>query len=997
MLDFFLLLTRIQPNIVFRYDLQTEPLSIAVSHDAGEVNLRDLPRERISIPEQLLLNILVHQPPKNGRSLIGKEYRERVLFFLRDILPQQVSLPPENPRLQLNYLIEPARQSCRVWVDFAGTRCSALRDVPKDQLSAAERVFINFLAGVPLNNGSFFVGQHLLARLYYLLAKLPSVSIPSGNPLKIQNRTPSLQGVFQAKNGRYKFLLKINDVILTEQNAKLFGERNFVLLHGGEIYALDHFSALLLEYYLPSDIFLEKNEVPRFAADCLPILQAKGLPLLLPAELAAVHKSVIGSPAAPLLEVVAQQDDRLELKIKYDYGLPVLPEYRADNNADFYEVRLQGRKHFLKRDKKSEDWLHNYLCDLHFTPQGGSYLVSHDDFVDFITYEFPALQTNIGLKLAGANLNQYVYADQSFAVDLNFRQTSGIDWFEFTPLYKIKGDIFTHEQIRGLINARKEYVRLPDGSLVKVPQEEFTYLQGYLSGRGKPAANGKYQVKKHDLYYLYSGVRERMCAQVDDSLQTLLHKLADFSGIPAVDLPQDIQGEPRAYQRQGYHWLHFLHDNNFHGILADDMGLGKTLQVLLLLLRLQQDGRLQNPALIVAPTSVVYNWVNEIKKFTPSLRVLVLSGSRSRVLKVKEASGYDILITSYAMLRNDLAHYSQKEFDYLVLDEAQYIKNPKTGIAKAVKCLQTRWRLALTGTPVENHLSELWSIFDYLMPGFLSTLSFFKAMYGSDHERLRQKIHPFILRRAKEEVLTELPPKNEIESFCELLPEQEALYVHILQSQRQKLMSALRTSDIGKLQLNILACLLKLRQACCHPALLKGEATITESAKFNQFKELIAEILENGSKVIVFSQFVEMLSIMRQYLDGAQIPYAYLDGATRNRQAVIDNFNVERRLPIFLCSLKAGGIGINLTSANYVIIYDPWWNPAVEQQAMDRVYRIGQTKEVFVYKLITKGTVEEKILALQNKKKSLIDAVITSDLATEKKITKEELEDLLSY
>ncbi|MDR1997053.1 MAG: DEAD/DEAH box helicase, partial [Candidatus Margulisbacteria bacterium] len=417
----------------------------------------------------------------------------------------------------------------------------------------------------------------------------------------------------------------------------------------------------------------------------------------------------------------------------------------------------------------------------------------------------------------------------------------------------------------------------------------------------------------------------------------------------------------------------------------------------LLLARLKQSGRLTRPALIVAPTSVVYNWVAEIDKFTPELLVLVLSGSRDRVLKVKDAARYDVLITSYALLRNDLEHYAHMEFSYMVLDEAQYIKNPKAQIARAVKCVNTRWRLALTGTPIENHLSELWSIFDFLMPGFLSTLSYFRAVYGADYGRLKKKIHPFILRRTKEEVLKDLPPKNEIDSFCELLPEQELAYLRVLRSQREELFSALQTTDINRMQLNILSCLLKLRQVCCHPALLKGETVIPESAKFNQFKELIAEIMENNSKVIVFSQFVEMLAIMRKFLDGQKIKYAYLDGSTRDRQAVITEFNADPEIKIFLCSLKAGGIGINLTSANYVIIYDPWWNPAVEQQAMDRVYRIGQTKEVFVYKLITKGTVEEKILALQKKKRSLIDAVITSDVAVEKKITKEELEELLTY
>ncbi|MDR1323554.1 MAG: DEAD/DEAH box helicase, partial [Candidatus Margulisbacteria bacterium] len=890
-----------------------------------------------------------------------------------------------------------ANNSFRVAVDLTDTSFRLLRDVPKGHLPRAEKIFISFLAGVPVSSGCFYVNQKLLARLCYLLAKLDRRQI-RGTDLNFSSAGPDLRGVFREKKGRYEFLLQIGEKILRADNAELLGEKNQVLLFENTVYQLDHFIAAALAKYLTGGaVYLSKAEALQFSADCLPVLTERGLPIELPESLRALKNSVLAGPSTPTLEIIKEAAGILEIKLSYDYGLPERPEYRADDDSDFYEIQNAGQTYYLRRDKKSEDWLNVYLSDLRFAARRNRFFIEHDYFVDFMTYEFPNLRKTIGLKVLGEHLEQFVYTDQAFSVDLTFTQSSGIDWFDFTPLYKIKDNVFTHAQIEELIADNKEYVRLNDGSLIKVPKQEFAYLQSYLAGRSKKTAAGKYQVRKYDLYYLYSGVREQMSAQVDASLQTLLAALENFSGVAAAPLPTGVQGQPRHYQLHGFNWLYFLHEHSFHGILADDMGLGKTLQVLLLLASLKQSGRLEYPALIVAPTSVVYNWVAEINKFTPDLKVLVLSGSRDRILKFKEAANYNIVITSYALLRNDLAHYSGQQFDYLVLDEAQYIKNPKTGIAKAVKCLQTRWRLALTGTPIENSLSELWSIFDFLMPGFLSSLSFFRAMYNDEPERVRKKIHPFILRRAKTEVLTDLPPKNEIDSFCELLPEQEALYLKVLQAQKRELLSALRATDINKMQLNILAGLLKLRQVCCHPALVKDERLIVESAKFNQFKELTAEILANGSKVIVFSQFVEMLSIMRKYLDDEKIKYAYLDGATKDRQRLIDDFNADAKTPVFLCSLKAGGVGINLTSANYVIIYDPWWNPAVEQQAMDRAHRIGQTKEVFVYKLITKGTVEEKILALQKKKKSLIDAVITSDAAAEKKITREELEELLAY
>ncbi|MDR2430680.1 MAG: SNF2 helicase associated domain-containing protein, partial [Candidatus Margulisbacteria bacterium] len=573
MIDFFLALAQAPPNVVFHYDVILEPLSIALEYDRAEINnLKDLPRERVSVPEQALINILVQQPAKNGRYNIAREYRERALYLLQDILPGRVVLPPEKPEINLRYILEPTRQNCKIWVDFAGTPYAALREVPRDKLSRAERVFINFLAGVPVNGGCFFVGQHQLARMYYFLARTPNVLLKSGRQLLIHNTPPNYQGIFRGERGRYEFALTLAGDVLSRRNCQLIGEKNFVLFHQGVVYALDNISALLFERYLPAPVYLMREEIPKFAADCLLPLAARGLNFNFPAEFTALNASVVGAPPAPVLAVLGESAGRLKIKIKYDYGLKILPEYARVDNAEFYRVEQDGREYFLKRDKKSEDWLHTYLSERRFLAENDGYTVEHDDFVDFMTYEFPGLKQNIGLKILGERLEQYVYADQEFDIDLDFRQSSGIDWFEFAPVYKVKDAVFTHAQIQDLLAAEKEYVRLPDGSLVKIPRREFDYLQSYLAGRSQKTANGKYQVRKYDLYYLYSGVRDQMKARMDESLQTLLNSLENFSGIPPRALPQGLKGAPRSYQLLGYYWLQFLHDHNFHGILADDMG-----------------------------------------------------------------------------------------------------------------------------------------------------------------------------------------------------------------------------------------------------------------------------------------------------------------------------------------------------------------------------------------------------------------------------------------
>jgi SNF2 family DNA or RNA helicase len=451
--------------------------------------------------------------------------------------------------------------------------------------------------------------------------------------------------------------------------------------------------------------------------------------------------------------------------------------------------------------------------------------------------------------------------------------------------------------------------------------------------------------------------------------------------------------------------MHFLHEHRFHGILADDMGLGKTVQALTYL----QDWRSRwgsRPNLVLAPTSVVFNWVNEAKKFTPELKSLLLVGPKRKELfgKIEES---DLILTSYALFRRDVKELTRFSWRTVILDEAQNIKNYRSKTALLVKELKAEQRWALTGTPLENRLSELWSIFDFLMPNFLGNYPHFKRKYqqpieveqSSIHlERLRKRIFPFVLRRLKSEVAQELPPKTEVTNYCEMTSEQAKIYQDMLEACRRQVFQEVEKRGIDRSQVSILTALLRLRQICCHPELLgpsfqkKGSL----SGKMEAFKDLVTEVISEGHRVLVFSQFVEMLGLIRSWLEEEKIVYEYLDGRTKRREDRIRRFNEDASIPLFLVSLRAGGTGLNLTGADYVVHYDPWWNPAVQDQATDRVHRIGQTKHVFSYKLITRDSVEEKILLLQERKRGLVKGLLSADSAIGKKLTHEDLEYLFS-
>ncbi len=469
-----------------------------------------------------------------------------------------------------------------------------------------------------------------------------------------------------------------------------------------------------------------------------------------------------------------------------------------------------------------------------------------------------------------------------------------------------------------------------------------------------------------------------------ERLLQLGQELSDFAGIATVPPPAALQTTLRQYQQVGLNWLQFLRRYGFGGILADDMGLGKTVQTLAHLLVEKEQGRLDRPCLIVAPTSLMGNWRREARQFAPALSVLVLQGTH-RQQDYARIAAHDLVLTTYPLVVRDAQVLAAGNYHYLILDEAQYIKNPKSKSARVVRDIDARHRLCLTGTPMENHLGELWAQFDFLMPGLLGRDSDFVRRFrtpierhgdGLRREQLARKVAPFMLRRTKAQVVTELPPKTEMLRSVVLGSKQAGLYESIRLAMEKKVRQAIASKGLARSHIMVLDALLKLRQTCCDPGLLALEeaAQVQESAKLEMLMELLPALLEEGRRVLLFSQFTRMLTIIEKQLQGQGISYVKLTGQTRDRDAVIDRFK-SGEVPLFLISLKAGGVGLNLTEADAVIHYDPWWNPAAENQATDRAYRIGQDKPVFVYKLITENTVEEKILLMQERKQNLAQGI----------------------
>ena len=557
------------------------------------------------------------------------------------------------------------------------------------------------------------------------------------------------------------------------------------------------------------------------------------------------------------------------------------------------------------------------------------------------------------------------------------------------------------------------FVDIGAGSWLEVPRSVLKPIVGTLLElyqKQSVGENGQLRLPRQQAPLLQV-LEEQLCReggrlrwQGGAKIRRLAEELRNFQGIEAVPAPFGLCATLRPYQERGLAWLQFLRGYGFGGILADDMGLGKTVQTLAHLLVELEAGRLERPALVVAPTSVLSNWQSEAARFAPGLRVLVLHGSK-RAEHFAALEGYHLVITSYALLPRDVATLVSISWHSVILDEAQYIKNPKSRAAQAASALPAANRLCLTGTPLENHLGELWSLFHFLMPGFLGQETAFNTLFrypiekrgvGGRRQQLVRRIAPFILRRDKGQVATELPSKTEIIQSVEFDSAQRRLYESIRVAMADKIGRLLKAKGLARSHIEMLDALLKLRQVCCDPRLVKLESArkVKESAKLQVLMEMLEELMDEGRKVLIFSQFASMLVLIEEELQLRHIQYSKLTGQTRKRDDAIAAFQ-SGEVPVFLVSLKAGGVGLNLTAADTVIHYDPWWNPAVENQATDRAYRIGQDKPVFVYKLVAANTVEEKILQLQQRKQALAGDIYQKRQGEEDNVSGLRAEDFL--
>lgn len=744
------------------------------------------------------------------------------------------------------------------------------------------------------------------------------------------------------------------------------------------------------------------SDLPKLLTEYVPKVAAS-LGTELP-ELEAVA-DVLDAP--PTFAVRANGDiveASVKLKVAYgDHEFDVPPQGLPAPLAFVQQEAGATRPCVVRRDVGAEMASVQEVMNLGFeAAEDGETLVARGDrAIDFWTHGLGELPESwdrfVPDDLVGVQI-------RDAAVSPRARVASGVDWLSVDMVFEVGGVAVDETELRSCLENGRHLVRLEDGSYAPIEAEQVSDILGrmaeiYAGAEGKDRVSLAQAGRVQDLLALVGK------PTVAPTAKKLFDKLNDLGAIETVAKPRSLKASLRPYQKEGLSWLVFLHGLGTGGILADDMGLGKTVQTIAFLLWLKgkhKTKRLRHA--VVAPTSVVPNWLAEIEKFAPSLKAVLWHGPdrHDRVDEVEEA---DIIVTSYALVRRDEEFLQSLDLSYVILDEAQHIKNPLSATARAAKKLDSKHRLALTGTPIENRLSEIWSIFDFVSPGMLGPLERFEEKFarpidrGDEEvaERLRAAIHRFILRRTKSEVAKDLPPKIEQDIVVPMSDNQARLYQQVLRQIRDSVMSEVEKQGVAKSQIQILAALTRLRQVACDPRLMKleGDWDGELSGKLSALREIVQEAVAGGHRVLIFSQFVEMLKLIRNLLDEEGVRYEYLTGASKDRMGMVERFNGDESISAFLISLKAGGTGLNLTGADTVIHFDPWWNPAVEDQATDRAHRIGQSRTVSVYRLIARNSVEEKILQLSAKKRALVSNVLGSDAPT-KGLSKADIDDLFS-
>lgn len=680
-------------------------------------------------------------------------------------------------------------------------------------------------------------------------------------------------------------------------------------------------------------------------------------------------------------------------ELNYRYGEH---EFNAFENPNLDQL-------IIVRQPKREEFFTEYLVQLGFQPKGNGFILRNEDQIyEFITSHVNELAKECELFYSNDFKKINIKSPGSFKAGL--RVNNDMNLLEMN----LDFNEVPKDELRDMFRSyrmKKKYYRLKDGSFINLEEDKLDDVWDiikHLNLTSKDFEEESIQLPKNTAVYLNSAFGDKnLEVNKDDDFTELVDNILNPS-ITDFTVPDKIRAELRPYQVSGYKWLRTLAEHKLGGILADDMGLGKTLQTIVYMAAIKEEDD-KARFLIVCPSSLVYNWQDEIENFAPHLTADIVTGNPKERQDIIEKTNYaDILITSYPLIRRDISFYESINFHTVFIDEAQYIKNADSQNSKSVKQLVSSHRFALTGTPIENSLSELWSIFDFIMPNYLLTHAKFVNQYEKPIMReeegvlsdLNRKIIPFVLRRMKKDVLHELPDKVETKMLTDMEEEQRKVYLSFLENVRSEINSEIEEKGIEKSKMKILAALTRLRQICCHPATFIDNYT-GGSGKLELLMEIITDAIANGHRILLFSQFTSMLAIIDKELKKANIESFYLEGATKvkDRNDYVKRFNAGEG-KIFLISLKAGGTGLNLVGADTVIHYDPWWNPAVEEQATDRAYRIGQEKSVHVIKLITKGTIEEKIYKLQLRKKDLSNSVIQSKEVFINALTKEELEDI---
>ncbi len=752
---------------------------------------------------------------------------------------------------------------------------------------------------------------------------------------------------------------------------------------------------------IPPEIAIAPEQLGELLFDTLPKLRRK-IRLDLAPELLS-HRLVMHEPEISLFLDYEQGKITCQPEIK-------LPD-QVYRNQDCQRL-LTGAPKFERSEPDPNLWftvnrqpfveLLDFLKRFQFEFQTANWVIhNRESQLTFIRHGWPQLQEKWPFHASPA-FAEFKVTPAKLEPLIKLELDERIDWFEFHISYNLGGQTFTHQQIMSLLQrfGSGNYLQIGSQWFFVDESAKFDLLQQSLSPQ---AGSDTSRERVYNLAFFRDLLREQGVEIKGNGIYNRFE--ADISNTGLLEsspIPASFQGELREYQKAGFHWLHFLHKYRFGGILADDMGLGKTVQVLTLLKSLPKP----EPVLIICPRSLIYNWAAEIDKFYPGTARLIYHGSPETREQLRAAfPKQEIIITTYDTVVNDIESLEKIPFYYCILDEAQHIKNRDTQRAKDCKRIQSRHRLVLTGTPVENRLEDLWALFDFLMPGYLGSMPEFQEKYTIPLRRkakqsetlalLRKKIAPFMLRRVKEEVLAELPPKIMFTREIAMSQLQEDAYLTVLKQVKQDVINSVTNMGFNKSRLMVLSALTKLRQICDHPGLALPEISPeADSGKLDALLELINEAVDGGHKIVVFSQFVRMLKLIRAKLQENKINYQYLDGATTDRIEQINSFNNSPEIPVFLISLKAGGVGINLTAADIVIHAEPWWNPMVENQATDRVHRIGQQKQVMVYKLVTLGTVEEKLIQLQERKKAVFEAIIQDNSDPVSSLTWEEIKDL---